>query len=179
MMVKNENMPNFDEIEDWKQFQSLVEAYFNELKNDPNNKIYQIEVIKSGVGGDGGRDILLTMNLDDEISTYSRKWVVQCKFNDKDLNLGNLDKINIPSLVHSLGADGYLLICRKYFTNNVQTFFANLNDNCKFKYRYELWDKDNFIDKLIDKDKILIHYFPKFYKYTKSKKLFTNNDNWR
>ncbi len=50
---------SFDEIRDGDHFEDLVAAYFRELKNSDENNISNVEIKQSGVGTDGGRNIII------------------------------------------------------------------------------------------------------------------------
>ncbi|HFA52211.1 MAG TPA: hypothetical protein ENJ95_24600 [Bacteroidetes bacterium] len=66
---------SFEEVTDWKKFESLVGAYFENIKKE-DNEVFEVETIPSGEGSDGGQDILITFLMRDSISTFKRKWVV-------------------------------------------------------------------------------------------------------
>src|SRR5688572_16648713 len=97
----------FDEVPNWQTFENLVADYFRSIKEQKN--IVDITVDQSGEGPDGGRDILITFQISDTIAQFFRKWVVQCKFYDRPVSKAELADINIPTLIHEYGADGYLL----------------------------------------------------------------------
>jgi predicted helicase len=127
----------FEELKDnWQLFENLVADYFREVKEDKS--IETIEVDPSGEGPDGGRDILLTFRFADSISTFKRKWVVQCKFYTNSVQKKELSTINIPSLIHEYRADGYLLVCKNDVGAQVRQMFKQLNDNCRFSYDYKI-----------------------------------------
>ena len=47
---------DFEEIATWQEFEDLVADYFNAITEEKN--IIEVRVEPSGVGSDGGRDIL-------------------------------------------------------------------------------------------------------------------------
>ena len=155
----------FDEIEDDKIFEELTASYFRELKESPDNNITGIEVKETGEGTDGGRDILIEFNLSDDIKVFKRKWVIQCKFREDSISPTHLKSVNIPTLIHSYNAQGYLLICKKRATSGVTELFERLNEQCKDKYHYECWNGSQFLSKLILQEKIQKLFFPKYYEY--------------
>ena len=99
----------FDEIEDDKVFEQLTASYFRELKEIPDNSITNVLVHETGEGTDGGRDILIEFDLSDDIKVFKRRWVIQCKFREDSVSPSHLKSINIPTLIHSYNAQGYLL----------------------------------------------------------------------
>ncbi|MEL6538488.1 MAG: restriction endonuclease, partial [Bacteroidota bacterium] len=77
---------SFEEIRDGEHFEDLVAEYFRDLRKLPENNILDVKVEPSGVGPDGGKDILVSLRVDDEISTFDRRWVIQCKFHKKNIS---------------------------------------------------------------------------------------------
>jgi hypothetical protein len=96
--------------------------------------------------------------------------VVQCKFYEKSVSKKHLSDINIPTLIHQKGAVGYLLICKNGVTSGLKTAFTELNNNCQFGYNYMIWNGREFADIIINIDKLLHAYFPKYYKYKQKTK---------
>lgn len=156
---------SFDEIENHVQFEDLAVSYFEELKKDQRNNISEIEVFPSGIGTDGGRDIILKIRTTDGLFGFERKWVVQCKSHDRAISTDEIADINIPSLIHSYHAVGYLLICRQKPTSKLTTLLENLSKECKFSYYYKCWYGEPFLNKLLDHQKTIQKYFPKYWKY--------------
>ncbi|WP_028978182.1 restriction endonuclease [Sporocytophaga myxococcoides] len=149
-----------------KRFEELVAAYFRKLKEDPINRIMDVKVEPSGEGGDGGRDILVTFNINDSVVTFSRKWVIQCKFHNSSISTSHLNKVNIPSLIHQYSADGYLLICKDVPAISTTNMFESLRKNCRFCYNYEIWSGSRFKDLLYTQTDIHKSFFPKYYQET-------------
>ncbi len=56
---------DFNEITDDKKFEDLIVSYFEDLKNEKDDKIIDVNVKLSGTGVDGGRDILVTFKVTD------------------------------------------------------------------------------------------------------------------
>ena len=159
------NKLSFDEIRSGEEFEDLVAQYFRVIKGSEGNSIKDVRVEPSGKGSDGGRDILLVFELYDSIMKFQRKWVVQCKFLSK-LSTGKSDigDVNIPTLIHEYGAEGYLLIVRNEVTNELQNSFDRLNQSCKLGYTYEIWRGSQFLSLLGVAPKSLIEqYFPNYY----------------
>ncbi|WP_298554314.1 restriction endonuclease [uncultured Algibacter sp.] len=155
----------FDEIEDDKVFEQLTASYFRELKEIPDNSITNVLVHETGEGTDGGRDILIEFDLSDDIKVFKRRWVIQCKFREDSVSPSHLKSINIPTLIHSYNAQGYLLVCKKTATSGVTELFERLNNQCKDKYHYECWNGSQFLSKLILQEKIQKLFFPEYYEY--------------
>lgn len=161
---------DFDEIRDGTHFEDLVCAYFKELKKGKNSNISNVKTKQSGVGTDGGRDILVEFDLYDEVVDFKRIWVVQCKFHEANVSPTHINSINIPSLIHSYRAAGYLLICKNNPTSGVTELFERLNDECKFKYHYECWTGEVFKSKLGVAEKLHPQFFPKYHQFIESKR---------
>ena len=159
------------EISDWQEFENLVADYFRMVKDYKGNDVFDVEVKLSGTGADGGRDILLTVLVRDSVVTFKRKWVVQCKFYSRSVSKSHISDINIPSLIHEYGADGYLLICKTTAQSELTKSFELLNQNCKFGYRYEIWTGNEFEARLFETKPLFEKYFPEYLSYhSKNKK---------
>lgn len=156
---------SFDEIKTPQKFEALVAAFFGLKKSTKKQNITNVEVKSSGEGPDGGVDILVEFMFSDGISEFKRRWVIQCKFHTRSISPAMLSDNNIPCLIHSYGADGYLLICRENTTQKLKELFDRLNCECRFKYRYELWTGEMFKTQLLIADKQLKkQFFPQYYK---------------
>jgi Restriction endonuclease len=158
----------FDEIPNWQAFEDLVADYFRGIKEQKN--IIDITVEQSGEGADGGRDILITFQLTDSIISFQRKWVIQCKFYDRSVSKAELSDINIPTLIHEYGADGYLLMCKGNVTSPVSTMFESLRKKCKMGYSYMYWTGNQFKDQLYIQpiEPLIQKHFPEYYRFLKS-----------
>jgi predicted helicase len=161
---------DFEEIEDGTHFENLVAAYFNELKKDKNSNLFNVKINQSGVGTDGGRDILVVFDLYDAVVDFKRKWVVQCKFHESNISPSEINSINIPSLIHSYKAEGYLLICKRNPTSGTTDLFERLNKECKFNYHYECWTGNLFLNKLGTMESLHPQFFPKYHDFITSKR---------
>lgn len=162
------NTLDFLEIKTWKQFEDLAVAYFELLKEEEKN-IVDVDVRPSGVGSDGGRDILLVIRVSDGVMSFERRWVVQCKFLEDNVSQRDLANVNIPSLIHQYGADGYLLICKGNVTSGVTEMFERLNSECKFGYKYEIWQGEQFKRRLVTKFALHPQFFPEYHEFTELK----------
>ncbi len=161
---------DFSEIKDWQEFEDLVADYFREIKTDDDNNLIDVTVEPSGSGPDGGRDIILTFNINDSIVSFKRKWVVQCKFYKGDLLKSHLNNVNIPTLIQENGAHGYLLICKNHPHIGVTTMFENLRNQRKNNFNYEIWNGSHFRQKLGFIGCLHKTYFPKYYQYSQEQK---------
>ena len=157
---------SLDEIEDWKDFENLVADYFKKVAESEDNSITHVKVHLSGDGSDGGKDMLVILQISDSLVDIERKWVVQCKFLEKSVSKSHLVSVNIPSLIHEHGADGYILICKNRTTTKVTEMFYNLCHNCRFKYKYVIWTGNDLIKKIIGRKDLIKQYFPKYCNFT-------------
>lgn len=156
----------FTELRSWQAFENLVAEYFRQTKGEKN--IIDVEVQPSGVGGDGGRDILVTFEMTDSIRTFKRKWVVQCKFYDAVVSKSKLDKINIPTLIHEHKADGYLLICKGEVSSTVSLMFETLSRDCGLGYSYTIWTGEQLKSMIQVKPLLVKQFFPKHHAYVQA-----------
>jgi len=157
----------FSELRDWQDFENLVAEYFRQTKAEKN--IIDVEVLPSGVGGDGGRDILVTFEMTDSIRTFKRKWVVQCKFYEGAVSKSRLDKINIPTLIHEHKATGYLLICKGEVSSTVSLMFEMLTRDCGLGYSYIIWNGRQLKSMIEVKPLLVRQFFPKHHSYLQAK----------
>ena len=164
---------SFDEITDDEQFEDLIISYFEDLKNEKIHQIKDVIIKPSGTGTDGGRDILIDFNISDNIHTFKRRWIIQCKFHNTNISTNKIADINIPTLIHSYKASGYLLVCKKRPTSKLTELFERLNDKCKMDYKYLIWSGEQLKSSLLakSKPKILQQFFPDYYNYCINNKL--------
>ncbi len=162
------NTVTFEEISGWQQFESLVAVYFELLKAEDNNVIH-VEVKPPGVGGDGGRDVLVTLLVSDGVAAFERRWVVQCKFQEQAVSKSDLSNANIPTLIHEYGADGYLLICKGKASNTVTGMFERLNAECRFGYKYAIWEGEQFRKRVLIKESLMPQFFPEYAEFLQAK----------
>lgn len=159
---------SFDEIEDGNVFEELTRAYFKLLEKDPDTNISKVHVPSPGEGTDGGTDLLVEFDMNDEIESFRRKWVVQCKFHESAIGPSKINSVNIPTLLHSHNASGYLLICKSRPTSGVTDLFSRLNKNCKDGKQYVCWTGNEFIQRLHTKNELHATYFPEYNSYINS-----------
>jgi hypothetical protein len=161
---------SFDEIKDGQQFENLVVSYFENLNKLKNLAITEIRVESSGVGTDGGRDILVHTRTKDMIPLFfKRTWVIQCKFHESNISTNKIADINIPTLIHSYKAVGYLLICRKNPTSKLTQLFERLEKECTFGYKYQILTGERFISMLSasfnENEPLIRQFFPKYHSF--------------
>ena len=162
---KYEKELSFKEVKNWRIFEDLVADYFREVKNDKDLNIDSVEVKPSGIGGDGGRDILVKFLVYDSIKPFIRTWIIQCKYHNNNIGKSEISAINIPTLIHEYEAHGYLIVCKQDFTSTLTDSFENLNKNCKLKYQYEFWSGNDLLNRIRNKEKLINNYFPKHKAY--------------
>ncbi len=157
---------DLDEISDGEIFQDLVVAYFEELKEKTNNEIIDVTIKPSGIGVDGGRDILVSIKIFDGVTMFERRWVIQCKFHDRNISTSEIADINIPTLLYSYKASGYLLVCKQRPTSKLTDLFERLEAECIFGNKYMVWSGDHLKKwVLTSKEEIIKLYFPKYYNF--------------
>lgn len=165
---------DFDEIKNDSHFEDLVISYFEDLKNEGIHNIVDINVMPSGIGTDGGRDILVDFKITDNITTFTRRWIIQCKFHSKNISTNKISDTNLPTLIHSYKATGYLLVCKKRPTSKLTDMFERLNKHCKMEYQYQIWSGEQFIRVILTKSnpQLLQQYFPNYYAYCVQNNIF-------
>jgi len=154
------NTFSLDEISDWKKFQHLVADYFQLGIGH--------EAKRSGIGPDGGKDIIVSATVEDSVIPFKRKWVVQCKFYNTTVKLSDISSVNIPTLVHRHRANGYLLVCKDEVHNQIREMFDELNTGvCKMGYKYEIWDGSQFHTKMLmlPSGPFFKKYFPEYQEF--------------
>lgn len=159
---------SFDEIQDDRQFEDLAVSYVEALHRVKKN-ILEIDTRPSGVGVDGGRDIFAKIRIHDGLYAFERRWVIQCKFHANSISTSEIADINIPSLVHSYDAHGYLLICRTKPTSKLTSFIENLGRECRFKYLYRILYGDPYLKLIRDHPRLIQQYFPKYSDFLKNR----------
>lgn len=153
---------SFDEIKDADQFEDLTAAYFRLLHNE-HNAVKEILVDQSGKGTDGGVDVSIKVKVNDGLINFNRNWIIQCKFYEGTVSPSKMATINIPSLVHSHQAVGYLLVCKNGVTSGLTDLFRNLNRDCTFGYAYTIWKGDEFLKRIRFHHSLLESFFPEFW----------------
>lgn len=161
---------DYRNIRDEDHFENLVADYFRALAENPDNNIVSVDAQQTGIGNDGGRDILVELVFTDEIVTFTRKWVVQCKFRENNISPSEINSVNIPTLVHSYNAHGYLLVCKRNPTAGTTGMFERLNDNCRNQFEYKVWNGDQFLRECRMIENLHPMYFPEYNDWLISKR---------
>ena len=161
---------DYRNIRDEDHFENLVADYFRELAENPDNNIVSVDAKQTGIGTDGGRDILVKLMFSDEIVTFTRIWVVQCKFRENNISPSEISSINIPTLIHSYNADGYLLVCKKNPTSGTTSMFERLDDQCIRQFEYKVWNGDQFLRMCRVMENLHSLYFSEYHEWILSKK---------
>jgi len=74
----------------------------------------------TGVGQDGGRDLVVTEKLAGDLSEYKRKWLISCKhLANSGKSLGIAELGNVVEDCRAIGAEGYILVCSTQPTSSV------------------------------------------------------------
>lgn len=157
-------MTPIDEIKDPYEFQRIVAEYFRTLVKSDLHNIQTSHVDDSGVGTDGGCDIMVEFVMNDSIVPYSRRWIVECKYkkaavNDKDINMNT-----IGALLKSKNACGYLLVCRNDATSKLKNIFKELS--AKQGSHYFIWNGSQLWRMFNENISILKSFFPDYYNKT-------------
>jgi len=158
---------SLNEIHNGNHFEELVGQYFQQLNGVVN---------APAIGGDGGIDVIVNFPVRDQITGafYERKWIVQCKFINANIGCREIQTVNIPALIHSRNAVGYLLICKRSPTTTLTRFFEQLKQNCRFNYCYEVWTGTQFENRLALKYELHEQFFPNYW-YEQQQRLINNN----
>jgi hypothetical protein len=160
---------SFNEIKDWKQFEELVVAYFRSFAELPGSKIVSVKADPPATGQDGGIDIIVDFLMTDFIQEFKRRWVVQCKYHNQAISPSKISDVNIPTLIHSFNACGYLLVCKERPTTKLTELFGRLKEKCSHKYDYMIWTGEEFRGKLLSAPSILHEqFFPRYFNELKS-----------
>lgn len=160
---------SLEEIRDGIQFEELVAGYFRDLQAVYGH-VGCKDVDVSGEGTDGGKDILVKLELNDGLTFWQRTWVVQCKFRGRSVSLADIGDHNIPALVHSYGAHGYLLVVRGKVTSKLSSMFERLRSNCRFGYEYRIWEGSHLVERLQMRTHLIQQFFPEHSLFLDSKK---------
>jgi hypothetical protein len=154
---------DFKEIRDDTHFEQLVRECFERMAEQTPH-LSSVEVRQGGKGTDEGCDLLLSFEMADNIlASYPKTWVIQCKFHTRNISPRHINEINIPSLIHSNGADGYLLVCSSQPTSGTTKLLDKLRANCKFNYKYECWDGEKLKEKILSDTQLQQQFFPMYY----------------
>lgn len=97
------------------------------------------EVHWTGVGPDGGRDLVAIEKAEGMLAPFQRKWLVSCKhYANSGKSVGLNDVTDINDACDTVGATGYLLACSTQPSSTVVRRFEEIEARGKFVIRY--WD---------------------------------------
>lgn len=151
-----------DEITDGQRFQQIVAAYFRCFKTEAHNySIVDVNVEDSGVGPDGGCDILVEFIFEDIISKHSQRWVVECKCHKTAIGVKDINTNNIRTIIDNKKANGYLLVCKKDASSSLKRMFNENNE--KNEKKYYIWNGVQFWHQCIKFQSIIEAFFPDYY----------------
>lgn len=113
----------------------------------------------TGVGPDGGRDLLVIEKLIGPLSDYERKWLVSCKHKaHSGKPVGRDEAGNISEDCDAVNADGYLLACSSYPSASLVTRLQEIEQNRGIVTK--VWDAVTIEKKLLTPQHFsLIHRF--------------------
>lgn len=113
----------------------------------------------TGVGQDGGRDLVVTEKLKGELSEYERKWLISCKHTaNSGKSLGREQAGNITEDCKAIGAEGYILVCSTQPTASLVTRLSEIENKQKIITKF--WDSIEIEKKLLKPNTFsLIHTF--------------------
>lgn len=113
----------------------------------------------TGVGQDGGRDLVVTEKLKGELSEYERKWLISCKHTaNSGKSLGREQAGNISEDCKAIGAEGYILVCSTQPTASLVTRLSEIENQQKIITKF--WDSIEIEKKLLKPNTFsLIHTF--------------------
>ncbi len=147
-------MINFRELStDGVQFEQLI----RELLIRENYSINW-----TGIGPDGGRDLVLTEELNGSLSKKERKWIISCKHfanaGKTGRSVGLDDLGNLILDCQAINAEGYILACSTYPSSSVVRRLEEIEDNNKIFTR--IWDGIEIEKRLLTPNTFgLIHTF--------------------
>lgn len=147
-------MINYRELpEDGIRFEQLIREIF--IREN-----YQTSW--TGIGPDGGRDLIIIENLSGTLSTKERKWIISCKhFANAGKNgraVGTDDLKNIVSDCQAINAEGYILACSTYPSSSVVKRLEEIESNHKIITK--IWDGIEIEKRLLNPNTFgLIHTF--------------------
>jgi uncharacterized protein YeaO (DUF488 family) len=150
------DMIDFKELpKDGVLFEQLIREIF--LRNE-------FETHWTGVGADGGRDLIVTEVLEGKLSKTERKWLVNCKHfanakRNKSVNAADIG--DFSSDCNAVGATGFILVCSTQPSAGLVKRLEETGEEKKIETQF--WDSIE-IEKRLTSPKCfaLIHtFFPK------------------
>jgi hypothetical protein len=113
----------------------------------------------TGVGQDGGRDLIVIEKLTGDLSDYKRKWLISCKHTaNSEKSLGREQAGNISEDCKAIDAEGYVLVCSTQPTSSLISRLEEIEKNQKIITKY--WDSIEIEKRLLKPNTFsLIHTF--------------------
>lgn len=123
-------------------------------------------IFKAGEGPDGNRDMMLSNEYDDGLTSITRKYIVQCKRQKNTIGIGDVS--DIRDTLERYNADGFILAVTSRISQPLNSKLADMTSRSIYSYRPLL---PNDIYKLLFKhEDIFLNYFPdEFEKYKSSR----------
>lgn len=174
--MKNPLKISLEEIEDWEEFQDLVQAFFKALVKREDSLVKVVRAKKTGRGSDGGRDILVEMEMDDGIQAFTRRWVVQCKANGKARRTEKAAVEGVRDLLDVYKADGFLLICKARASAKLTQLLEELEKSDPRGRCYVYWDGPQFCNLLYPLEDIIRVFFPQYHAAVTAMKAKVNTE---
>ena len=151
-----------DEITDGQRFQQIVAEFFRCFKTESHNySIVDVNVEDSGIGTDGGCDILVEFVFEDIISKHTQKWIIECKCHKSAIGVKDINANNINMILKGKKADGYLLVCKKDASSSLKKLFKENNE--REEKKYYVWNGDQFWRQCIKFKSLIEAFFPDYY----------------
>ena len=99
----------------------------------------RFEVHWTGVGPDGGRDLVLIEKSEGNPAPFKRKWLVSCKHNaHSGKSVGLDDIVGFTDACEAIGAEGFLLVCSTQPSSSVVQRLEEVVTQGKFLTK--VWD---------------------------------------
>lgn len=113
----------------------------------------------TGVGQDGGKDLIVIEKLKGELSSYDRKWLISCKHTaNSGKSIGREMAGNISEDCKAINADGYILVCSTQPTSSLVTRLNEIEKNQSIITKF--WDSIELENRLTKPNTFnLIHTF--------------------
>lgn len=118
----------------------------------------------SGRGADGGNDLICIENIDSELSSREKTWLIQCKHkahSKKSVSINDIDNIVDSCIQHN--ATGYLLACSTHPSSVVASRLKKISENKSNNIIATYWDSSH-IERLLSAPhnyQITQRFFPK------------------
>jgi Restriction endonuclease len=120
-------------------------------------------------GADGGKDLLVTEQLQGALNNYRFRWLVSCKHYAKSNNsVTEKEELNLQERLDSFNADGFIGFYSTVPSSGLNNRLSKLKDNGKIK-DFRIFDNkliENYLIR-IGFSKLLMRYLPESYKRVK------------